>query len=52
MQASRPRRGRSIEKDYSFNIDAQDAQDHQDERLSHQRLTRAMIECGFADVPK
>ena len=45
-----PRRGRSIEKDHPFNIDAQDAQDNQDGRLLHERLTPAMIACGFTDV--
>ena len=45
-----PRRGRSIEKDYKWNIDAQDAQDHQDGRLLQETLTRAMIVCGFEDV--
>ena len=33
-----------------MNIDAQDAQDNQDERLLHERLTPAMIVCGFVDV--
>ena len=50
MRASHPGRGRSIEKDHPFNIDAQDAQDNQDGRLLHERLTPAMIVCGFADV--
>ena len=45
-----PRLGRSIEKDYKWNIDAQDAQDNQDGRLLHETLTRAMIACGFEDV--
>ena len=48
-----PRLGRSIEKDYKLNIDAQDAQDaqdNQDGRLLHERLTRAIIACGFEDV--
>ena len=45
-----PRLGRSIEKDYKLNIDAQDAQDNQDERLLQETLTRAMIACGFEDV--
>ena len=45
-----PRRGRSIQKDYKWNIDAQDAQDNQDGRLLQERLTRAMIACGFEDV--
>ena len=45
-----PRLGRSIEKDHPFNIDAQDAQDHQDGRLLHERLTPAIIAYGFADV--
>ena len=45
-----PRLGRSIEKDYKLNIDAQDAQDNQDGRLLHETLTRAMIVCGFEDV--
>ena len=42
-----PRPGRSIEKDYKWNIDAQD---NQDGRLLHETLTRAMIACGFEDV--
>ena len=45
-----PRLGRSIERDSKLNIDAQDTQDHQDGRLLHERLTRAMIACGFKDV--
>ena len=45
-----PRLGRSIEKDYKLNIDAQDAQDNQDGRLLQETLTRAMIACGFEDV--
>ena len=45
-----PRLGRSIEKDYQWNIDAQDAQDNQDRRLLQETLTRAMIVCGFEDV--
>ena len=45
-----PRLGRSIEKDYKWNIDAQDAQDNQDRRLLQETLTRAMIACGFEDV--
>ena len=51
--APAPRRGRSIEKDHQVNIDAQDAQDAQDNqggRLLHERMTPAMIACGFADV--
>ena len=44
-----PRLGRSIEKDYKLNIDAQDAQDNQDGTLLHQRLTLAMIARGFVD---
>ena len=31
-------------------MDRQDAQDNQDETLVHERLTPAMIACGFADV--
>ena len=31
-------------------MDAQDAQDNQDQRLLHETLTPAMIACGFADV--
>ena len=42
-----PRLGRSIEKDYELNIDAQD---NQDGRLLQETLTRAMIVCGFEDV--
>ena len=34
----------------SLNIDAQDAQDNQDRRLSHERLTPAMIACRIAEV--
>ena len=45
-----PRLGRSIEKDYKLNIDAQDTQDNQDGRLLQETLTRAMIVCGFEDV--
>ena len=48
--AERPRRGRSIEKDQKLNIDAQDAQDKQDGTLLHEKLTSAMIACGFADA--
>ncbi len=33
-----PRRGRSIEKDYKLNIDAQDAQDNQDRRLLQETM--------------
>ena len=33
-----------------MNIDAQDAQDNQDETLLHERLTRAMIARGFVDA--
>ena len=39
--------GRSIEKDHSFNIDAQD---NQDETLLHERLAPAVIASGFTDV--
>ena len=42
--------GRSIEKDYKWNIDTQDAQDNQDGRLLQETRTRAMIACGFEDV--
>ena len=45
-----PRLGRSIEKDYKLNIDAQDAQDNQGGRLLQETRTRAMIACGFEDV--
>ncbi len=38
-----PRLGRSIEKDYKLNIDAQDAQDNQDGRLLQETLTRARV---------
>ena len=31
-------------------MDAQDAQDNQDGTVLHERLTPAMIACGFADV--
>ena len=33
-----------------LNMDAQDAQDNQDATLLHERLTPAVIGCGFADV--
>ena len=33
-----------------MNIDAQDAQDKQDERLLHQKAARAVIRCGLADA--
>ena len=33
-----------------LNIDAQDAQDSQEGRLLHERLTPAMIARGFADA--
>ncbi|MDE2757550.1 MAG: hypothetical protein OXU26_10400 [Acidobacteriota bacterium] len=33
-----------------LNMDAQDAQDHQDPTLLHQRLAPAMTASGFADV--
>ena len=46
----RPRRGRSIENDHKLNMDAQDAQDNQDGKLLHAKLTPAMIACGFADA--
>ena len=50
-RAPAPRDGADpIEKDYKWNIDAQDAQDHQDGRLLQETLTRAMIVCGFEDV--
>lgn len=32
------------------NLNDMDAQDNQDGRLLHTRLTPAMIACGFADV--
>ncbi len=48
--SGRPRRGRSIEKDQKLNMDAQDAQDNQDETLLHEKLTRSMIRFGFADA--
>ena len=35
---------------YRLNIDAQDAQDSQDESFLHQKPTPAVIACGFADV--
>ena len=31
-------------------MDAQDAQDNQDETLLHKKLTPAMIRCGIADA--
>ena len=36
--------------DIFLNIDAQDAQDKQDERLLHQKPARAVIRCGLADA--
>ena len=42
--------GRSIEKDHSFNMDAQDAQENQHGTLLHGRLTPAMIDYEYADV--
>ena len=35
---------------FFMNIDAQDAQDKQDERLLHQKPARAVIRCGLADA--
>ena len=35
---------------FFLNIDAQDAQDKQDERLLHQKPARAVIRCGLADA--
>ena len=35
---------------FLMNIDAQDAQDKQDERLLHQKPARAVIRCGLADA--
>ena len=46
MRAGRPRSpllGRSIEKDYPLNMDAQDAQDYQDDGLLHWKPDPAMI---------
>ncbi len=48
--SGRPRRGRSIEKDQKLNIDAQDGQDNQAGTLLYEKLTQAMIRCGFADA--
>ena len=50
--SGRPRRGRSIEKDQKLNMDAQDAQDKQDEGLLRGELTPAMIRCGRAQFSK
>jgi len=50
MRPGHPRRGRSIEKQHELNIDAQDAQDNQDQTLLHERLARAMIARGFVDA--
>ena len=50
MRPGHPRRDRSIEKQHELNIDAQDAQDNQDETLLHERLARAMIARGFVDA--
>ena len=36
--------------DIFLNIDAQDAQDKQDERLLHQKPAPAVIRCGLADA--
>ena len=44
-----PRLGRSIEKDYKWNIDTQDRQDKQDEKLLHKKLTGSIIECAFVE---
>ena len=35
---------------FFMNIDAQDKQDKQDERLLHQKPARAVIRCGLADA--
>ena len=35
---------------YLFNMDARDAQDNHYGRMLHERLTPAMIACGFAEV--
>ena len=35
---------------FIINIDAQDRQDEQDERLLHEKLARPMIRCGFTDA--
>ena len=35
---------------FFINIDAQDKQDKQDERLLHQKPARAVIRCGLADA--
>ena len=43
----RPQRVRSIETDYLLNMDAQDAQDNQDGKLLHAKLTRSIIGCAF-----
>ena len=37
-------------KIFIINIDAQDAQDKQDESFLHKKATRAMIRCGLADA--
>ena len=50
--SGRPRRGRSIEKDQKLNMDAQDAQDKQDEGLLRGEPARAMIRCGRAQFSK
>ena len=50
--SGRPRRGRSIEKDQKLNMDAQDAQDKQDEGLLRGELTPAMIRCGRPQFSK
>ena len=46
-RTDRQRRRGSI---FFMNIDAQDAQDKQDERLLHQKPARAVIRCGLADA--
>ena len=38
-------------EDFQMNIDAQDAQDKEDENFLRQKPARAMIRCGFADAP-
>ena len=43
MAEPRPRRGRSIEKDHPFNIDAQDRQDKKHETVRYRKQTRSMI---------
>ncbi len=46
-----PRLGRSIEKDYKLNIDAQDAQDNQDGRLLQETLLGQIADLRMSHKP-